>query len=207
MFDTSLTSKSEVMPASLQCPITWFFHWSMFLKLRNSHWLHFSLLSWQRTRWSKQVEENIGIKTLKPPLHPALQSRVCPRPSWGLPLLPSQGSWQDLEQLLIVRTLQMQKYQLVKMVWLHVDILLCPHFSMSDVWLPGAMYCEHSILSYPLWLPQKRGIYSPLIPNRVRNDASRHSAGQLKGCQGTVWSQDKFRRSFHCKWSSNKIHN
>ena len=38
------TSKSVVMPASLQCPITWFLHWSIFLKLRNSHWLHFSLL-------------------------------------------------------------------------------------------------------------------------------------------------------------------
>ena len=43
-FEIFSTSKSVVMPASLQCPITWFLHWSIFLKLRNSHWLHFSLL-------------------------------------------------------------------------------------------------------------------------------------------------------------------
>ena len=48
----SHTSNSVVIPASLQWPITWFFHWSMFLKLRNSHWLHFSLLIWQKAKQS-----------------------------------------------------------------------------------------------------------------------------------------------------------
>ena len=52
------TSKSVVIPASLQWPITWFFHWSMFLKLRNSHWLHFSLLIWQEVKQLSHFPEH-----------------------------------------------------------------------------------------------------------------------------------------------------
>ena len=152
-FEIFSTSKSVVIPASLQWPITWFFHWSMFLKLRNSHWLHFSLLIWQEKKW--QLKSCLRIFN-KPPQHLAPQSPVCPHPSWGLALpQPSWHTWQDL-QLCFLR-------QFVTLSWVKWCKYKYWYFASSTLFHVGRLVTEHKASS------TFRLVLFSLIPSRARH--------------------------------------